>query len=110
MKITIVISIILSLCAISFLVYGNSAVNFTVYAQSYVQTIKQRNLVIDLGNGVKTNAQLTLPTVGKGPFPGVLLIHGSGANDKNETLGFVHKNGPKPPTPFWQTAQYLSNS
>lgn len=61
-----------------------------------------------MGNGVKTNAQLTLPTTGKGPFPGVLLIHGSGANDKNETLGHVHKNGPKPTTPFWQTAQYLS--
>jgi uncharacterized protein len=77
-------------------------------AQSYVQTIKYRNLVIDLGNGVKTNAQLTYPAVGKGPFPGVLLIHGSGANDKNGTLGFVHKNGPKPPTPLWQIAQYLS--
>jgi uncharacterized protein len=46
--------------------------------------------------------------VGKGPFPGVLLIHGSGANDKNETLEFVHKNGPKPTTPLWQIAQYLS--
>ena len=33
-------------------------------AQSYVQTIKYRNLVIDLGNGVKTNAQLTYPAVG----------------------------------------------
>jgi uncharacterized protein len=30
-------------------------------AQQYIQTIKYRNLVIDLGNGVKTNAQLTLP-------------------------------------------------
>ena len=77
-------------------------------AQQYIQTIKYRNLVIDLGNGVKTNAQLTLPAIGKGPFPGVLLISGSGANDKNETLGFVHKIGPKPPTPFWQIAQYLS--
>ena len=77
-------------------------------AQQYIQTIKYRNLVIDLGNGVKTNAQLTLPAIGKGPFPGVLLIPGSGANDKNGTLGFVHKNGPKPPTPFWQIAQYLS--
>jgi uncharacterized protein len=77
-------------------------------AQSYVQTIKYRNLVIDLGNGVKTNAQLTYPAIGNGPFPGVLLISGSGANDKNETLGFIHKTGPKPPTPFWQTAQYLS--
>ena len=70
-------------------------------AQPFIQTIKYRNLVIDLGNGLKTNAQLTLPAVGKGPFPGVLLIPGSGAEDKNETLGFVHKNGPKPPTPFW---------
>jgi predicted esterase len=77
-------------------------------AQQYIQTIKYRNLVIDLGNGVKTKAQLTLPAIGKGPFPGVLLIAGSGAQDKNETLGFVHKNGPKPPTPFWQIAQYLS--
>src|SRR6201998_4939784 len=71
-------------------------------AQQYIQTIKYRNLVIDLGNGLKTNAQLTYPAVGKGPFPGVLLIHGSGANDKNETLGS------KPPAPFWQIAQYLS--
>ena len=82
--------------------------NFTVYAQSYLQTIKQRNLVIDLGNGVKTNAQLTYPAIGKGPFPGVLLISGSGANDKNGTLGSVHENGPKPPTPYLQIAQYLS--
>jgi uncharacterized protein len=77
-------------------------------AQQYVQTIKQRNLVIDLGNGLKTNAQLTIPAIGKGPFPGVLLISGSGANDKNETLGFIHNTAPKPPTPFWQIAQYLS--
>jgi hypothetical protein len=69
--------------------------NNDALAQPSVQTIKYRNLVIDLGNGVKTNAQLTLPTIGKGPFPGVLLIHGSGALDKNETSGFVHKNGPE---------------
>jgi dienelactone hydrolase len=79
-------------------------------AQSYLQTIKQRNLVINLGNEVKTNAQLTYPAICKGPFPGVLLIHGSGANDMNGTLGFIHKNGggPKPPTPLWQIAQYLA--
>ena len=66
------------------------------------------SIVIDLGNGVKTNAQLTYPVVGKGPFPGVLLIHESGALDKNGTLGFLHKNGPKPLTPYLQIAQYLS--
>jgi diphthamide biosynthesis methyltransferase len=59
-EITSIITTIISLCAISFLVYGNS-VSFAVYAQSNLQTIKYRNLVIDLGNGVKTNAQLTLP-------------------------------------------------
>jgi len=77
-------------------------------AQQYIPTIKYRNLVIDLGNGLTTKAQLTLPAVGKGPYPGVLIVHGSGANDKNGTLGFVHKTGPKPPTPLWQIAQYLS--
>ena len=47
--------------------------------QQYIQIIKYRTLVIDLGKGVKTKAQLTLPALGKGPFPGVLLIAGSGA-------------------------------
>jgi pimeloyl-ACP methyl ester carboxylesterase len=70
-------------------------------AQSYVQTIRDRNLVIDLGNGVKTNAQLTYPATGKGPFPAVLLIQGSGAIDMNSTLT-------KDAKPFWQIAQYLS--
>jgi pimeloyl-ACP methyl ester carboxylesterase len=72
-----------------------------VMAQQYIQTIKYRNLVIDLGDGVKTKAQLTYPATGKGPFPAVLLIHGSGAQDMNETLT---KNA----KPFWQIAQYLS--
>jgi uncharacterized protein len=103
-----ILPIVLSLYAISFLVYGSSTTSFVVYAQSDLQTIKYRNLVIDLGNGVKTNAQLTYPAIGNGPFPGVLLIHGSGALDKNGTSGFVHKNGPKPPMPYLQIAQFLS--
>ncbi|MGA9150566.1 MAG: hypothetical protein WBZ36_08310 [Candidatus Nitrosopolaris sp.] len=65
-------------------------------AQQYIRTIKFRNLVIDLGNGVKTNARLTYPAVGKGPFPGVLLIQGTGVVEvANSTFGFVHKNDPK---------------
>jgi uncharacterized protein len=108
LKISLIISTILCLYSISFLVYGNGVVNSAVYAQSYLQTIKHRNLVIDLGNGLKTNAQLTYPAIGKGPFPGVLLIPGSGVADKNETLGYVHNSGPNPPTPLLQIAQYLS--
>jgi pimeloyl-ACP methyl ester carboxylesterase len=107
------IATVLCLCSISFLVYGTSAMNFTVYAQSYLQTIKQRNLVIVLGNGLKTNAQLTFPAVGKGPFPGVLLVPGGGPSDMNYTLGVIRidtKTGSKiyPPTQFFQIAQYLS--
>ena len=48
-------------------------------AQQYIQTIKHRNLVIDLGNGLKTNTRFTYPAIGEGPFPGVLLIQGAGA-------------------------------
>jgi uncharacterized protein len=70
-------------------------------AQQYIQTIKSRNLVIDLGNGVKTNAQLTLPAIGKGPFPGVLLVPGAGPADMNYTTGINAKL-------FWQISQYLS--
>ncbi len=58
----------------------------TALAQPFIQTIKYRNLVIDLGNGVKTKAQLTFPAIGKGPFPAVLLVHSSGTQDMNETL------------------------
>ena len=68
------------------------------YAQPYVETVKHRNLTIDLGNGLKTNAQLTIPAIGKGPFPGVIIFPGSGA-------GSV-----LPPTsPYSHMAEYLSD-
>ena len=73
----------------------------TALAQPFIETVKHRDLVIDLGNGVKTNAQLTIPAVGNGPFPGVVLVPGSGAIDMNETLAPNTK-------PFWQISQYLS--
>ena len=84
------------------------------YAQPSVETVKHRNLTINLDNGLKTNAELTVPAVGEGPFPGVLLIHGSGANDMNETGGLIlvdNKTGsriyPDKQTLF-QIAEYLS--
>jgi uncharacterized protein len=75
--------------------------NFTILAQQDLETIKYRNMVIDLGNGVSTNAQITYPATGKGPFPGVLLVPGSGATDMNSTLN-------KDVKPFWEIANYLS--
>ncbi len=88
--------------------------NFAIHAQQDLQTTKFRDLVIDLGDGVKTNARLTIPAVGNGPFPGVLLIHGSGATDMNETTGYIHidnTTGSKiypSAQPFFEIAQYLS--
>jgi len=68
-----------------------------VYAQPYLETVKHRNLTIDLGNGLKTNAQLTIPAVGKGPFPGVLFIGPAGAGSVLSST-----------TPYTPMAEYLS--
>jgi predicted esterase len=106
-----IVAILVSFFAVAFLFCG--AV-LTVHAQSDLQTTKYRNMVIDLGNGLKTNARLNLPATGDGPFPGVLLIHGSGAFDMNETMGSVridNETGSKiyPPTrPLFDIAKYLS--
>src|SRR5215217_5482944 len=94
----------------------NSTFNYSTsaIAQPFIQTVKHRDLVIDLGNGgLKTNAQLTVPAVGNGPFPGVLLIAGSGIRDMNESLDYIridNHTGSKvyPPTPFFQIAEHLS--
>ena len=67
-----------------------------VYAQPYVETVKHRNLTIDLGNGLKTNAQLTVPAVGEGPFPGVFF----GPAGAGSVLS--------PTSPYSPMAQYLS--
>jgi uncharacterized protein len=89
--------------------------NFTILAQQDLETKKYRNMVIDLGNGLKTNAQMTIPAIGNGPFPGVLLVPGSGAIDMNETVGYVridNETGAKiypPVRPFFQIAEYLSD-
>src|SRR5215216_6439613 len=94
----------------------NSTFNYSTsaIAQPFIETVKYRDLVIDLANGgLKTNAQLTVPAVGNGPFPGVLLIAGSGIRDMNESLDYIridNHTGSKvyPPTPFFQIAEYLS--
>jgi len=97
------LGLLLVVVMLSFSILSNHASNYSksALAQPFIQTIKSRDLVIDLGNGIQTNAQLTIPAVGNGPFPGVLLVPGSGAIDMNETLSPDSK-------PFWQISQYLS--
>ena len=75
--------------------------NNEALAQQYIQTIKYRNLTLDLGDGVTTNAQLSYPAIGKGPFPAVLLVPGAGPADMNYTAGENAKL-------FWQIGQFLS--
>jgi pimeloyl-ACP methyl ester carboxylesterase len=105
------ISIILSIFALCFLFCG---VTLTGHAQSELQTTKYRNIVINLGNGVETNARLNLPATGDGPFPGVLLVPGSGPIDMNETGGAVRIGNETgsliypPARPFFDIAEYLS--
>lgn len=103
--------LIVAIFSVSLLFYGAS---LTAHAQSDLQTTKHRDIVIDLGNGLKTNARLNLPVTGDGPFPGVLLVHGSGPHDMNETLGAVRIDNETgsliypPARPFFQVAEYLS--
>jgi uncharacterized protein len=104
--------LLISIIALSFVSTSIFKQQDQLLAQQYIETVKYRDLVIDLDDGVKTNAQLTLPGIGKGPFPGVLLIPGSGVTDKNGTVGFIRhdtSNQTTPtPTPLLQIAQYLS--
>jgi pimeloyl-ACP methyl ester carboxylesterase len=100
-SITIISAVFLSAMSVSILSEStldhHTAAATDVQAQPYVETVKHRNLTIDLGNGLKTNGQLTIPAVGEGPFPGVIIFPGAGA-------GSV-----LPPTsPYSHMAEYLS--
>ena len=63
--------------------------------------MKNRNLTLDLDNGIFTNAQLSYPAICKGPNPAVLLVPGGGPADMNYTAGENAKL-------FWQIGQFLS--
>jgi hypothetical protein len=93
--------VVVAMLSLSILSNSTYKYSTSAQAQPFIQTVKQRDLVIDLGNGIQTKTQLTIPAVGNGPIPGVLLVAGSGAIDMNETLSPDSK-------PFWQIAQYLS--
>jgi uncharacterized protein len=101
---TLSLGLLLVVATFSSSIPSNSTFNYystSALAQPAIETVKYRDLVIDLGNGTTTDAQLTIPAVGNGPLPGVLLVHGSGATDMNETLTSDTK-------PFWEISQYLA--
>jgi pimeloyl-ACP methyl ester carboxylesterase len=73
-------------------------------------TMHKREVTIELGQGggLQTKGELTIPAVENGPFPTVLLIHGSGATDKDEYLPPMVTGTDNESRPFWQIAEYLS--
>ena len=74
-----------------------------------METISRRDLVIDLGDGLTTDAQLTYPSVGEGPFPGVLLVHGSGNIDMDGYLPPEISDTENGSRILLQIAEYLSD-
>ena len=42
---------------------------------------------IKIGTKYSIDGLLTIPTIGTAPYPAVVLVHGSGANDMNEKVG-----------------------
>ncbi len=72
------------------------------------ESILRRDFEIDLGNGLKTKAQLTFPSIGEGPFPCVLLIQGSGSMDMNGYTPSWATGTGEASTPLRQIAEYLS--
>jgi hypothetical protein len=71
-------------------------------------TVSRRDLVIDFEDGLTTDAQLTFPAVGDGPFPGILLIPGGGAPDMDEYMPPHSTDTGEPARPHLQIAEYLS--
>jgi uncharacterized protein len=109
MVITIMLTIIIILSSYPL----RNPLSLPIYAQQDLQVVKSKNLQMELNDNLIINAQLTFPVVGQGPYPGIMLITGSGAEDMDETAGFIRINkatGEKdyPPVPFFQIAQYLS--
>jgi uncharacterized protein len=78
--------------------------------QQLLQTIKKRNLTIELDRQqqILTKGQLTVPAVAEGPFPAVLLIHGSGAADMDGYIPPELSGTEAGARIFLQIAEYLS--
>lgn len=65
--------------------HGNAAAgSFPLYART--NTFLEKDFMIGSGEW-QLPGTLTIPNSGERPFPGVVLVHGSGPNDRDETVG-----------------------
>jgi pimeloyl-ACP methyl ester carboxylesterase len=86
----------------SFLINGvYAAATTTTTHENSSKTIKHRDLTIDLGEGIQTDAELTMPVLANRSLPAILLIHGIGPLDKDQ---FIPSNS----RDFKQIAEFLS--
>lgn len=86
---------------VSFLVQGMYASATGENNSTSNKTIRHRDLTIDLGEGVQTDAELTMPVLANRSLPAILLIHGLGPLDKDHFI-------PPDNRPFRDIAEYLS--
>jgi pimeloyl-ACP methyl ester carboxylesterase len=82
----------------SFLINGVYA---TTTHENSSKTIRYRDLTIDLGEGIQTDAELTMPVLANRSLPAILLVHGIGPLDKDQFI-------PPDSRDFKQIAEYLS--
>jgi uncharacterized protein len=83
---------------VSFLIQGTYA---GAIHENSSKTIRHRDLTIDLGEGIQTDAELTMPVLANRSLPAILLIHGLGPLDKDHFI-------PPDNRPFREIAEYLS--
>ena len=63
-------------------------ISYQYQPPSYADTnnFTEENITIGIGTGWELPGKLTIPN-GEGPFPAIVLVHGSGPNDMDETVG-----------------------
>ncbi|OQY10842.1 MAG: hypothetical protein B6I29_00565 [Marinitoga sp. 4572_148] len=66
--------------------FFNQVQKYDYKTPDYADKSKFKELDITIGKKWKLNGKLTIPN-GKGPFPAIILIHGSGPNDMDESIG-----------------------
>ena len=55
-------------------------------AYADASAFSERDMILNVGTEWELPGTLTIPT-GDGPFPAVVLVHGSGPNDRDESIG-----------------------
>ncbi len=65
----------------------NDLISLSEYkTPDYIDQDTFTEIDVNIGEEWELSGTITIP-IGKGPFPGVVLVHGSGPNDRDETIG-----------------------